>query len=73
MGEKRGYPAVSLGQFNDSPAARHVACLECLSLHSEHESYCVRLEKKDVYGAITVHTLTHRPMAFVFVAARCSL
>lgn len=38
---------------------RHVACLECLSLHSEHESYCVRRGKKGIYVAISGHTHTH--------------
>lgn len=41
---------------------RHVACLECLPLHSGHESYCVRTRKKeDLCSCLFAHThnLTH--------------
>lgn len=62
MGEKEGILQFVFHSLMIRQQPRHVACLECLSLHSEHESYCVRSGKKGIYVAISVrvHTHTHR-------------
>lgn len=61
MGEKEGILQFVFHSLMIRQQPRHVACLECLSLHSGHESYCVRREKKGIYVAISahIHTDTH--------------
>lgn len=56
MGEKEGILQFLFHSLMIRQQPRHVACLECLSLHSEHESYCVRRGKKRIYAAKSVHT-----------------
>lgn len=58
MGEKEGILQFLFHSLMIRQQPRHVACLECLSLYSEHESYCVRTGKKGIYVAISVHTHT---------------
>lgn len=59
MGEKEGILQFLFHSLMIRQQPRHVACLECLSLYSEHEGYCVRRGKKGIYIAISVHTHTH--------------
>lgn len=59
MGEKEGILQFVFHSLMIRQQPRHVACLECLSLHSGHESYCVRREKKGIYVAICAHTCAH--------------
>lgn len=71
MGEKEGILQFVFHSLMIRQQPRHVACLECLSLHSEHESYCVRRGKKGIYVAIPVqactntHTHTHKQIVCV--------
>lgn len=58
MGEKEGILQFVFHSLMICQQPRHVACLECLSLHSGHESYCVRREKKGIYVAICARTHT---------------
>lgn len=58
MGEKEGILQFLFQSLMIRQQPRHVACLECLSLHSEHEGYCVSRGMKRIYMTITVHTHT---------------
>lgn len=59
MGGKEGILQFVFHSLMIRQQPRHVACLECLSLHSGHESYCVRREKKGIYVAICAHKRAH--------------
>lgn len=71
MGEKEGILQFLFHSLMIRQQPRHVACLECLSLHSEHESYCVRRGKKGIYVAISVHTHAHEQIVFDCVFVLC--
>ena len=71
MGEKEGILQFLFHSLMIRQQPRHVACLECLSLHSEHESYCVRRGKKEIYAPISVHTYVHKQIIFECVFVLC--
>lgn len=64
MGEKEGILQFLFHCLMICQQPRHVACLECLSLHSGHGSYCVRRGKKGIYVAVSVHTHTAHTHTF---------
>lgn len=73
VGEKEGILQFVFHSLMIRQQPRHVACLECLSLHSGHESYCVRREKKRIYVAISVHThaRTHKHTQGTCISKLC--
>lgn len=72
MGEKEGILQFVFHSLMICQQPRHVACLECLSLHSEHESYCVRRGKeRNLCDYLCVCARTHMQIVFECVFGLC--
>lgn len=67
MGEKEGILQFLLHSLMIRQQPRHVACLECLSLHSEHELLCQEREERDLCGYLCVHTHVRANGVWVYV------